>query len=261
MKSAAIPMQQLNLDVLPYLVALIPFAVAAIILRILRSHVFETPVRGASAPALMKLYSYISIAAYSLAAMIAIYMVTGAPEALYAAIAAGLVLAAPIVPLLLNAYSYIVLMRSGVVAPGERIEVDGVKGSVHSVGLFATTIRTEAGDIIVIPNRILAERIVAKKPVDRRRLDVYVRLHGVQRRPGALDELIMRVRKTLSEFKAGIRGLETVTMVTGFEGDTVTLLIRVYTVSISAVTVSALISRIISALDAYKPDVRIEVHE
>ena len=261
MRSAAMPMQHLNLDVLPYLAALIPFAIAAVILRILRSHVFETPVRGASAPALMKLYSYISIAAYSLAAMIAVYMLTGAPEALYAAIAAGLILAAPVVPLLLNAYSYVVLTRSGVIAPGERIEINGIKGSVHSVGLFATIIRTETGDIIVVPNKILTERIIAKKPVDRRRLEVYVRLHGVARRPGALDELIMRVRKTLSEFKAGIRGLETTIMIVGFEDDTVTLLIRVYTVSVSAVTVSALISRIISALDEYKPDVRIEVHE
>ncbi len=254
-------MQHLNLDVLPYLEALIPFVIAAIILRVLKAQVFEVPVGGAGAPTLMRLYSYISIAGYTLAAFVAIYMVTGAPEALYAAIAAGIVVAAPLVPLMQNAYAYIVLLRSGVVAPGERIEVDGVKGSVHSVGLYATTVRTETGEVIVIPNRVLAERIVSKKPVDRRRLDVYVTLHGVPRSPGTLDEIIMRVRKMLSEFKAGIRGLEATMMVLGFEGDRLTLLIRIYLVNISAVTVSALISRIITTLNAYKPDVRVEAHE
>ena len=251
----------MNLDILPYLEALIPFAIAAITLKLLKAQVFETSIKGATAPSMLKLYNYISILAYTLASLIALYMVTGVHEALYAAIAIGLVAAAPLAHLLLNAYYYVVLLRTGVIAPGERIEVDGVKGSVHSIGLYATIVRTEGGELVAIPNHLLAEKIISKKPIDRRRIDVHVRLHNIPRTPTAIDEALMKLRKTISEFKAGIRGLETTILITGFEGDTLTALIRVYTVGVSAATISTLISRIITSLSAYKPDVRIEPHD
>ncbi len=258
-------MQQLNLDVLPYLLALIPFAVAAIALKLLRSKVFEPlgTARGASGPSLQRLYGIISISAYTTAAFVALYMLTGVHEALYAALITGVLTTAPVIPFLTDAYAYIVLVRSGVVAPGERIEVDGVRGTVHSVGLFATTIRTEHGEYVTIPNRLLAERIVAKKPMDRSLVDIVVRLRGVRGAGGVtrLEEAVTRLRRLFAEFKAGIRGLEATLMLESVEGDTATLRARVYLVSISATVLSSLVSRIITSLAEYQPDVRIELRE
>ena len=258
-------MQHLNLDVLPYLLALIPFAVAAAVLKMLKSRVFE-PVgaaRGAGGPSLQRLYGIVSVAAYTSAAFVALYMVTGVHEALYAALLAGIIAAAPLVPFLTDAYAYIVLVRSGVVAPGERIEVDGVKGTVHSMGLFATVVRTEHGEYVTIPNRILAERIVTKRPMDRSVVDLVIRLRGVRGAGGVtrLEEAVARLRRLFAEFKAGIRGLESTLLLESVEGDSAVLRARVYLVNVSATVLSSLVSRIITSLAEYQPDVRVELRE
>jgi small-conductance mechanosensitive channel len=50
------------------------------------------------------------------------------------------------------------------IRPGDRISVDGVEGTVEQLGYASITLRSEDGSFHHVPNRVLLEGIVTKRP-------------------------------------------------------------------------------------------------
>ncbi|AEM39795.1 MscS Mechanosensitive ion channel [Pyrolobus fumarii 1A] len=255
---------QLHTDVLRVFIALIPFAIAALILHFMKSRLGRLVERNIlSRTLLSRLHSLAALVAYCIAALIALYTLTGAHEALYAAIALGLASIAPAIPILTNIYAYYVIMTEHIVAPGEMIILEnGVRGTVHSVSLFSTILRTGRGEYITIPNKLLLEHIVRKEPMDRSVVELEVKLHGIRGRDASdtterLEAVSNTLRRTLSEYRAAIRGLEASVALEALEGDTAVYRVTVYMVAASAKMLAGLVSRIITSLADYNPDVRI----
>ena len=65
---------------------------------------------------------------------------------------AGLALSLSVQNILSNLFSGVTLLFTRPIAVGEFVEVAGVTGTVHSVGLFYTTVNTPNGQVVTIPN-------------------------------------------------------------------------------------------------------------
>jgi len=62
-----------------------------------------------------------------------------------------------------SAFAGAYLMRSKVVKKGDTIKINEFKGKVKEVDLLTTTIKDDKGGIIIIPNKIITEKIMKKK--------------------------------------------------------------------------------------------------
>ncbi len=251
-------------DVLRYIAALIPFLVAALLIRVVRVRLNRLAERNIISEQLVaRAVSLVSLLSLVIASLVTLYMLTGVHEALYAALLAALVAAIPAAPILANAYSYYIILSERVLAPGEQVIIgDSVRATVYSISLFTTTLKTMTGETLVIPNRKLLEEVVRKEPMDRSVVELEVRVHGVRgstvdETRERLEDIAARLRRVLSEFKGGIKGLEVQATLKSVEGDTATYIVTFYMLTTGVRMLTSLVSRLMAALSEYNPDVRI----
>lgn len=95
-----------------------------------------------------------------------------------------------------NFVSGLILMFERPIQPGDVVEVSGTSGTVHDIGMRATTLRTFDGADVVVPNgTLLSEKLVNWTLSDRnRRLDVKIGV-AYGSNPRAVAALLMRVAK------------------------------------------------------------------
>ena len=139
--------------------ALVIFIICALVIRVLTTlmdkifakskHIDETVKRF--------LRTAIKIALWALAIVI-IAGALGIPTASLVAVisVAGLALSLSVQNILTNLFSGITLLFTRPVAVGEYVEIGGTAGTVHSVGLFYTTVHTPNGQVVTIPNSSVA---------------------------------------------------------------------------------------------------------
>ncbi len=250
---------------LRYLAALLPFIAVGILVRVVRSRLRRLAERNIISEQLIaRAISLLSLLSLIVAALVSLYIITGVHEALYAAILAALVVTVPAIPLLTNAYSYYVILAERVVAPGEQVLIgDSVKATVYSISLFTTILRTSRGETIIMPNKRLLEEIVRKEPMDRSVIELEITVHGirgnhVEETREKLEDVAARLRRTLSEFKGRIKGLEVQATLKSVEGDSATYLVTLYMLTTGVRMLTGLVTRLMAALAEYNPDVRIK---
>ncbi len=254
----------LHTDIIPVILAVIPFAVAALFVQSLRRRMERLAERNiVSKPMAERVVSFAALIAYTVAALTAAFILTGLHEALYAAIIASALAALPAIQLLYNMYAYYIISTERIVAPGERINIAGYTGTVYSVSLFTTTLRTKTGEQVILPNKLLLENIIAKEPMDRTVVELEVVLHGIRSRDPQqtmknLEEVATRLRKILAEYKGAIKSLETRVTLESLEGDKAVFKLSFYVVAAGSKMLSGLVSAILSSLAEYSPDIRIK---
>ncbi len=254
----------LHTDIIPMVIAVVPFVAAAALLQSIRRRLDRLAERNIiSKPMAERILGFLSIVSYGIAALLAAYILTGLHEALYAAIIVGALAALPAIPILNNMYAYYVIATERIVSPGDYVTISGFSGTVHSVSLFTTTLRTKRGEQITIPNRLFLERIVAKEPMDRTVVELEVTLHGIRGRDAKttmerLEDAAARLRKLLAEYKGSIKSLESRVTLESLEGDRAVFKLSFYMVAAGGKMMTGLVSAILSALAEYNPDIRIK---
>jgi len=65
-----------------------------------------------------------------------------------------------------NAAAGLYLMRTKLIYEGDNITVDSFSGNVKRVDLLNTTIITEQGDVVIIPNSVITKKALLKKTLE-----------------------------------------------------------------------------------------------
>ena len=139
--------------------AVVIFIICVIVIKILTTLMDKIFTRSKLIDETVKrfLRTAIKIALWALAIVI-IAGALGIPTASLVAVIsiAGLALSLSVQNILSNLFSGITLLFTRPVAVGEYVDIGGTAGSVHSVGLFYTTIHTPNGQVVTIPNSSVA---------------------------------------------------------------------------------------------------------
>ena len=141
------------------LTAIIVFIICAIFIRVVTAAVDRVFARGRLLDETVKrfLRTAIRICLWVIALVI-VAGTLGIPTASLVAIisVAGLALSLSMQTILSNLFAGVTLLFTRPLAVGEFAEVAGISGTVHSVGMFYTTINTPNGQVVTIPNSTVA---------------------------------------------------------------------------------------------------------
>jgi small conductance mechanosensitive channel len=180
--------------------AALAFAVAVVLARVLRQRVLGALQRARVDPNAATLAANgVLIGVYALGVAVALSLVGGNWSAVVAVLGASTVAVSLAMQDVLRSFVagvYLLLERPFVI--GDRIEVKGVEGSVVSIDLRTTTLRTDAAGLVYVPNATVFSEIVRNRSVGIAN-GTTVTLTGVA---GDLGELPNRLRDALAALAA-----------------------------------------------------------
>ncbi len=159
-------------------IALIGLLVVKIIVSISKSLVNKTKLRGLAGNFIVVLVKIAAWMAYLICLMGVLGIDTSSAVALLASFSLALSLA--VQSTLSNFASGLVLLGNKAFAEGDYVEAGGVAGTVVSIGIFSTKLKTPDNKVITIPNSNVANNnIIDYSTESKRRLDLaFVACYG-----------------------------------------------------------------------------------
>ena len=143
--------------------ALVVFIVCAVAIRVITTLTDKIFARSRHIDETVKRFmrTAIKIALWAIAIVI-VAGALGIPTASLVAVisVAGLALSLSVQTILANLFSGVTLLFTRPISVGEYVEVGATAGTVHSVGLFYTTLNTPNGQVVTIPNSSVASSTV-----------------------------------------------------------------------------------------------------
>jgi len=154
-------------------------------------------------------------------------------------------------------FAYFVVTLSKHIAPGEYVEINGIRGRVRSVGLFHTTIRTDDDDIVTIPNTKLLEHTVRYIGDER---TLILKLHVDIGSLEALKDIEEKIHSALTErFRHASRSGEYELYLEGIESKKATLLLKARYLGLHErePVINSLLKALTEELEEYAPKIEV----
>ena len=153
------------------LIALLGIIVVKIIVAISRAVINKTRLKGLAGNFVVVLVKIVAWMAYFIALMNVLGIDTSSAIALLASFSLALSLA--VQNTLSNFASGLVLLGNHAFKEGDYVEAGGVSGSVVSIGIFSTKLKTPDNKVITVPNSNIANNnIIDYSTEEKRRLDL-----------------------------------------------------------------------------------------
>ncbi|MEM1619258.1 MAG: mechanosensitive ion channel [Fervidicoccaceae archaeon] len=195
-------------------------AIVAAVLGDLRRMVRRGALGEAAAEELKRILWTFSLA---IILLVSAYSFFGSSAALLLLVAAITVGAFSSWKLLTNLSAYYALRFSAQLSEGKLVELDGVKAKIKSLGLLTTSLQTDEGDTILVPNSLLLDKVI-KCPGGERTAVLRIGVSEWEE----VDEVVEEVRRVVSkEFKHAARSGDFEVHLESLSPRRATLLLRV----------------------------------